>query len=441
MSVIVVGLNHRTAPVEIRECVAVQPHMLKSVLLKFYQIPGIAECVLLSTCNRLEVYLVTESSEYGYEAVIKLMSELSDLDIDLLKPYIFVHQNGDAVRHLFGVASGLDSMVMGESQIAGQVKDAVAAAMQAGTSRVVLNRLFRCAIEASKRGRTETEIASGAVSVSFASVELAKKIFGSLKDRSAVVLGAGKMSELTARHLVENGIRSLIVASRTVDRAKVLAKKVNGRAVTWKEAIENLNGCDVVISSTSADGYILDKNIVSKAMQQRKNRSMFLIDIAVPRDIEPEVGEIYNVVLYDIDDLQAVVEANLERRKLEAEKVWRVIEEEVLGFLSWLNSLDVVPAIMALRERFQEVMETELGVRKLSGFSDGQKKLVLDLLRRYMNKLLHGPVTRLKEFSDTDEGLAHVASLSQLFGLKLDRLKETNSLLEKDKKTHKRLRS
>ena len=292
--------------------------------------------------------------------------------------------------------------------------------MEFGTSGRILNRLFRGAVEASKRARTETEIAAGAVSVPFAAVELAKKIFGKLDGQSAFVLGAGEMSELTARHLVENGVSSLSVASRTMARAKDLADAVNGRAMGWADALERLQEADIVISSTSAPNYVLEKDVVAEAMARRRNKQMFLIDIAVPRDISPEVGSLYNVVLYDIDNLQAVVGANIQKRQEEAEKAKLIVSEEVVAFESWQQSLDVQPAVVALRKRFHAMMQQELERAKLNDLSEEQQERVAMVLRQFTNKLLHSPTTQLKKLAEGGEGTEHVDTLIQLFNLAED---------------------
>ena len=417
MSVVVIGLSHRTAPVAVRDGVAVLPRAQKGVLLDVIQLPDVAECAVLSTCNRTEVYLVTEDVQAACESVLKVIGARAELDVASLHPHLFTHCDADAVRHLFEVASGLDSMVMGEPQIAGQVKEAGAAALEAGTSKTILNRLFRAATEASKRARTETEIGVGAVSVSFAAVEMAKKIFGKLDGHAALVLGAGEMSELTARHLMENGVKTLVVASRTLERAQELAERVHGRAVPWGDAMGDLHRADVVISATSAETYVLERDAVAAAMQRRKNRSMFLIDIAMPRDIAPDVGALYNVFLYDLDDLASVVGANMEKRKYEADRARGIIAEEVLTCVAWINSLGVVPTIVALRQHFQAFMESELAHARLADLTDEQRVQVENIIRRYMNKLLHKPVIRLKEAAEAEDGLAYVEALNYLFDL------------------------
>ncbi len=441
MSIVVVGLSHRTAPVEIRDGVAVPDHALRSVLEKLSRLPAVAECALISTCNRSETYAVTGAPEVVREGMVEMLCDLADLEPDQLRKHLFMYHDADAVRHLFEVASGLDSMIMGEPQIAGQVKDAGAAALEAGASRTVLNRLFQTAVEASKRARTETEIGVGAVSVSFAAVELARKIFGNLDGHSALVIGAGEMSELTARHLIENGVRSLLVASRTQARAQELAERVNGQAMGWGQAMQNLHRADIVISSTSAPAYVLRRDAVSDAMQRRRNRQMFLIDIAIPRDIEPEVGELYNVLLYNIDDLQSVVGSNLKKRQEEAEKVRVIVGEEVASFHSWLNSLGVVPTIMALRKHFQEMMDAELDRAKLADLTDEQKTKVAGLVRRYMNKLLHAPVTRLKEATDSSDGLSYVDALMHLFDLQVEEDGKSTAAGEERERQMERVRS
>ena len=416
MAVVVVGVSHHTAPVDVRDRFAVPTADYPVALSDLAAVTHVNEAALISTCNRTEAYAVADDGDAAVSAIGAHLCERAGDDVDF-RTHLFSHQGRDAVHHLYQVASGLNSMIMGEPQIAGQVKDAGARAMELGFSGRILNRLFRGAVEASKRARTETEIAVGAVSVPFAAVELAKKIFGNLEGKNAFVLGAGEMSELTARHLVENGVSSLSVASRTMSRAQELADAVNGRAMGWSETLERLQEADIVISSTSAPNYVLEKDAVAEAMSHRRNKQMFLIDIAVPRDISPEVGTIYNVVLYDIDDLQAVVGANIQKRQEEAKKAEAIVVEEVAGFEAWLQSLDVQPAVVALRKRFHGIMQEELERAKLNDFTDEQLERVAMVLRQFTNKLLHTPTTRLKKLAEEGEGTEHVDSLIQLFNL------------------------
>ena len=416
MSIIVVGLSHHTAPVEIRDRVAFPAHQLGEAASRFGSDP-VRECVIVSTCNRCEVYAVAEDADAACAAVVGRLCEAHGLVRAEVEGHLFCLRETEAVRHLFRVACGLDSMIVGEPQIAGQVKDGHAAAGGSGAAGVVFNRLFQMAAEVSKRARTETEIGMGAVSIPFAAVELAKKIFGKLDGQRALVIGAGEMSELTARHLVANGVRSLRVTSRTLERARELADRVGGEALPFEEGMSRLHEAEVVISSTSASGHVLRRDAVAQAMQRRRNQPMFLIDIAVPRDIEPEVGDLYNVFLYNVDDLQKVVGDNIARREQEAVKAQAMVEEQIGAFHAWLSSLEVVPTIVSLRQRFEATMSAELERARLSGFSEEQQKRVSALLRSYTNKLLHGPVTRLKEASEAGDGLSHAHAVRYLFEL------------------------
>ena len=417
MSILVVGLSHHTAPVDVRDRVAFTAQNLGRALSGFREDSDVRECVILSTCNRSEIYVVADDPETASDKVIARLCDFHGQPRTELEGHLFFLREGEAVRHVFRVAAGLDSMIVGEPQIGGQVKDAHAAALNSEAAGVVLNRLFQMAAETSKRARTETEIGAGAVSVPYAAVGLAKKILGDLKSHTALVIGAGEMSELTARHLVANGIRSLRVTSRTTERARELSDRIGAEAVAFGGALERLHEVDVVISSTGAPHPILRRDAVVEAMQRRRNDPMFLIDIAVPRDIEPEVGSLYNVFLYNIDDLQSVVGINLAKREREASKVNTIIEEQAKAFSSWLNSLDVKPTIVTLREQFEAIMKAELARVKLTGFSEEQQQKVHSLLRGFANKLLHDPVTRLKEAADAGDGMLHVHAIRHLFGL------------------------
>ena len=416
MPVVVVGVSHHTAPVDVRDRIAILSTNYPTALVELSKLPVIEEAALISTCNRTEAYVVSEDVDNAIKVVQKFFCDQAGGENDLIA-YFFSHHGSEAVRHLYQVTSGLNSMIMGEPQIAGQVKEAGARALDLGTSSRILNRLFRGAVETSKRARTETEIAAGAVSVPFAAVELAKKIFGDLEGQHAFVLGAGEMSELTARHLVENGVASLSVASRTIARSKDLAEAVNGRAMGWEDAMNRLHEADIVISSTSAPNYVLEKEAATAAMSKRRNKQMFMIDIAVPRDISPEVESVYNVVLYDIDDLQAVVGANIQKRTEEAEKAKDIVLVEVDAFEGWQQSLDVQPAVVALRKLFHEIVEDELDRAKLNDLSDSQRERVAVVLRQFTNKLLHTPTTQLKKLAQEGQAAEHVDSLIQLFDL------------------------
>ncbi len=419
MHILAVGLSYHTAPVEIRDKVAFLPHGLDESLEALKSQEDFKESLILSTCNRSELYAVCEDAGSGRERLFSFFSDFHNVDLEELKPYLFCLVDGEAVRHTFSVACGLESMVMGEPQIAGQVKEAHQRAMERKTTEVLLNRLFMAAAEVSKRARTETRISEGPVSISFAAVELAKKVFDRLEGRTALLIGAGEMSELTAIHLSSNGISSIIIANRTLERAAQLAERIGAKPVAFQEGINYLDKADIVVSSTSAPYYVLGADDVARVMRRRNNNPIFFIDIAVPRDIDPEIGNLYNVFLYNIDDIESVVSDNLMKRQEEAQKARVIIDEELEKFLSWWGSLDVVPTIKSLREKFQKALDMELNrlKSKMDNLSYEQKEMVLMLMRGYMNKLLHSPTTRLKEAVNSNDGLEYVSSIRYLFDL------------------------
>jgi glutamyl-tRNA reductase len=332
---------------------------------------------------------------------------------------LYIHCGSDAVRHLFRVASSLDSMVMGEPQILGQVKDAYRQCVEGNASGVIMNKLLHHAFRAAKRVRTETAIAQNAVSVSFAAVELAKKILGHLQGRTILLIGAGEMSELAARHLIQHGAERIIVANRTYARAVRLAEEFHGIPVDFEHLEEKLQEVDIVISSTGAAGYIISKEMIQAALHRRKNRFLFLIDIAVPRDIDPAAGEVDNAYLYNIDDLQEVVDENVRGRLKEAEKAEQIIDEEVVKFTDWFSTLEVVPTIVSLREKVEGIMKGELE-KTLSGMQhlgDEERKNIEILASSIVNKILHDPITGLKEESQESSAIPFVAVLRRLFKL------------------------
>ncbi|MDP3013201.1 MAG: glutamyl-tRNA reductase, partial [Candidatus Subteraquimicrobiales bacterium] len=350
MLLLLVGLSHKTAPVEIREKIAFSENKLVGALNSLLKYDTISEAVIISTCNRSEIYVATNDIDKGKKNVIDFLSSYHGLKPKEITDFLYFKIALDVVYHLFRVASSLDSMVVGEAQILGQVKEAYTRAFEAGATNVILNRLFRHAFSVGKRVRTETEIGESAVSISYAAVELAKKVFENLEGKTIMIIGAGKMSELTAKHLLASGVTSVIVSNRTYDKATELAKQFNGRAVRFDEYINYMVEADIVISSTGAPHYVIKKEDVVKVMQLRKHKPIFFIDIAVPRDVEPEVNNVYNAYLYDIDDLESVVEVNILERKREAEKSETIVNAEVEDFFAWLNVLEVAPTIAALKE-------------------------------------------------------------------------------------------
>lgn len=419
MHITVIGLSHKTAPVEIREKLSFPSQEQPDALLALMSFDAVLEAVILSTCNRTEVYAVVTEESKGKAALTDFLTQYKNIDPGEVTKHLYSHDSGNAVRHLLRVVSSLDSMVVGEAQILGQVKEAYSYALDAGATSTIFNRLFRHSFEVGKRARTETEIGESAVSISYAAIELAKKVFGSLEGRTVLILGAGKMSELTAKHLLSNGASAVLVANRSYDRAVELAAKFDGTAVRFDERIDAFARADIVISSTGATHYVVYKDDVARAIHERRHRPIFLIDIAVPRDIEPEVNDLDNVFLYDIDDLQQVVDANLSERMKEAEKVEHIIEREIDAFVAWVSTLDVVPTITALREKAERIRtaEMEKALNKLGDLSEQDVNTLNAMTTAIVNKLLHAPIVRIKEHATTEEGYVYVDSLRHLFNL------------------------
>ncbi len=426
MHIMVVGLNHKTAPVEIREQVSISDLELDDVLSTLRQTRTILESVALSTCNRTELYAVVSSARAGEDFLVRLLQErCRDMDTDL-RAHLYVKYGQAAVTHLMEVAAGLDSMVIGETQILGQVRNAFLAASDAGNTGALLNQLFRKAIHIGKRAQTETTIGQSAVSVSYAAVQLAKKILGDLKGKNVLVLGAGKMSRLTAQHLVSAGVQSLFIANRTYSRAQELAAEWNGTAVSWEEVEETLAVSDIVISSTGSKQYVLTKGMVDTALKRRHRKPCVLIDIAVPRDIDPEVGMIRNVYLYDIDDLENVVAANLAERERQAEVVGKMIQTALREYSEWLSEQEVVPLIAAIRAKGVEIQASvmESLKRKLPNLTDHELELIHKHTMSIVNQLLRNPIQNMKELAIANGGAQHVRIFAELFGVKEEDLRK-----------------
>ena len=420
MEILCVGLNHETASVAVRERLAFTEESLASSLGWLKSFPGIREALVLSTCNRVEFYLVAGEPSTGETAVHDFLWEKLSLQPADWQSYLYTYSQGEAVAHLFRVASGMDSMVIGEPQITGQVKEAYRHATQHKTVGNIFNRLLHKSFYVSKRVRTETELASRAVSVSYVAVELAKKIFDDLGEHAVMLLGAGEMAELAARHLVGQGISQLFVASRTADHAERLAREFQGRPVPLESIDEYLPKVDILICSTAAPGYLLDLRRVREALRERKQKPIFLIDMAVPRNIDPRVNDLENVYLYDMDDLQNVLQANLEERKRELKRAEVIVQEEVRLFDLWLNTLDLVPTIVALRKRADEIrryeLEEALSIVK-SPLTLEQRSVVEAMSQAIVNKLLHEPIVQLKDAEKRGEAGELADALSRLFAL------------------------
>jgi glutamyl-tRNA reductase len=419
MKLIIVGMNYKTAPLELRERLQNACADMDVVLSDLMRHSAVKEAIWLSTCNRVEIIARVGNADHDEDFLKNFMGRLGGFDAAETGEYLYVHRGGDAVRHLFRVTSSLDSMVMGEPQILGQMKEAYRIAVDCHATGVLLNRLAHHAFLVAKKVRTETGIAGNAVSVSYAAVELAKKIFGSLKGKSVLLIGAGEMSELAARHLIRQGVERIHISNRTLARAQEMADEFHGVAVSFDSFPYLLPEMDIVVASTGAPGYILTKEMVVAALKKHKERLLFMIDIAVPRDIEPQVGDIDNVYLYNIDHLQDVVDANREMRKAEALRAEEIIAEEVEAFVKWFNSLSAVPTIVALREKIDGVVNGEMG--RFSGWIDGleeeDRAHVEWLVSSIVNKILHDPITGLKEESRERDELPYVAEIRRLFKL------------------------
>ena len=418
MHLTLVGLSHKTAPIEIREKLTFPAHRQADALSSLIATPEVAEAVILSTCNRTEIYALTATDASG-DAVVDFLADYHGLDRHELARYLYHAQGEAAVRHLFRVVASLDSMVLGEAQILHQVKESYQASFDNGACGRVFNKLFRQSFEVGKRVRTETEIGENAVSISYAAVELAKKVFDTLEGRTILVVGAGKMSELTAKHLVSQGVHSVLVANRTYERAVELAERFEGEAIRYDDLFTRMSDADIVISSTSAAHFVVRKADVAGAMRGRGGRPLFLIDIAVPRDIDPEVNNLSNVFLYDIDDLNGVVEANLEERMREARRAEIIIEEEISSFDAWLDSMEVVPTVAAMRTRAEAMRQEELAraLKRLGSLSEKEIRTVEALSEAIVNKMLHGPTARLKVVAAEKDGYVYVEAARRLWGL------------------------
>jgi glutamyl-tRNA reductase len=419
MNIVVVGLSHKTASVDIREKVAFAPTQMEKPLKALLALEDVAEAVIVSTCNRVEIYISTRDIAGGMARIKRFLADYHQIPAETLEPHLYTHHGEAAIRHVFRVASSLDSMVVGEPQILGQIKTAYGYAAEYKTSGIILNRFLHKAFSVAKRVRTETKIASSAVSVSFAAVELARKIFGDLSDKTVMLIGAGEMCELAAKHFITNGVRGVMVTNRTYERAVKLADEFEGKPVPFDDLFDQLHKADIVLSSTGATHFIIKPKDVEEVIRRRKMKPMFFIDIAVPRDIDPKVNDVENVYLYDMDDLQGVVASNLQQRAEEAKKAEAIIDEEIGQFHKWLSNLEVTPTIVALRSKFEEIRKAELE-KTLAAWKelppDGAKRLEA-LTAAIVNKLLHPPTATLKRAGQGGRTDLHIDALRTLFEL------------------------
>lgn len=418
MGILLVGMSHKTAQVELREKLSMPEEKIPGLLAKLKS-PNVQECMILSTCNRVEILAHCEHPAKGIDEIRNFLGSEHQTSPEALAPHLYILQDEEAIRHIFEVASSLDSMVVGEPQILGQIKNAYNSAFESRATGPVLNRLMHKAFFTAKRVKTETRIAQSAVSISYAAVELARKIFEDLDDKTVMLIGAGEMIELAARHLMNNGAKDILVTNRTYSRAVSLAQDFNGSAIRFDGFAGSLIRTDIIISSTGSQNYILRHDDVKEVLYQRRNKPILMIDIAVPRDLDPEINKIDNVYLYDIDDLQSVVDTNIQQREKEAEKAFEIVAQDVQAFVKWVASLDVTPLIVLLRERCEEIRRKELDktLPRLNGISGKEEKAIEDMAAAMVNKILHGSLQALKSDRSDEEKALLARVLKEIFQL------------------------
>jgi glutamyl-tRNA reductase len=416
MQLALVGLSHKTAPVEVRERLAFDNDALRLALKSLVGRRDVSEAMILSTCNRVEV--VAESPDD--RLIREFLCEFHQISPDDVSKHLYSLRNADAIRHVFRVAASLDSMMVGEPQILGQVKEAFRIAADTGTVGMHLSALMNRAFAVAKKVRSETGISQSAVSISYAAVELARKIFGDLSGKTVMIIGASKMGELTAKHLKRNGVSSVLVTNRTFEHAVELAQVFEGAAVSFEHFTDHMDRADIVISSTGAPHFIISRSVAEQIIHRRKNRPMFFIDIAVPRDIDPTVNEIDNAFLYDIDDLQQVIDENLKERMKEASRAEEIIDSEVQAFCLKMQSREVVPTIVQLRDNLEKIRrdEIERNRRYLKDLSPEQQAAVDHITKSFANKILHTPIEELKRMAHDPDGPHYVDILRRIFNIK-----------------------
>ncbi|WP_342511062.1 glutamyl-tRNA reductase [Sporosarcina sp. FSL K6-1522] len=435
MHTIVVGVNHRTAPVEIREKLAFAEAELPQAMQTLQQQKSILENIIVSTCNRTEIYAVVDQLHTGRYYVKSFLAEWFNIPLEKISTHLIIHENDGAVEHLLRVSAGIDSMVLGETQILGQVRDSFLTGQEIGTTGTVFNELFKQAVTFAKKAHTETAIGENAVSVSYAAVELGKKIFGSLNRKHVAILGAGEMGELAIKNLHGSGAGKVTVINRTLSKAEELAEKFGGAAKSMQELQCSLLEADILISSTGASNFVIDYERMQLIDRLRKGKPIFMVDIAVPRDLDPRIGDLPNVFLYDIDDLQGIVEANLADRKRAAEEIGLMIEQEIVLFKEWLATLGVVPVISALRQKAHRIQsETMASIEnKMPDLTDREKKILSKHTKSIVNQLLKEPILQVKELAMDAKSEEKLALFQQLFGIDEEVLNEKEALAQQAK--------
>ncbi|HMC77741.1 MAG TPA: glutamyl-tRNA reductase [Vicinamibacterales bacterium] len=418
MRLVAVGISHRSAPVELRESVDFSRGGLDRALTALAATQLAREAVVVSTCNRAEIY-ATAVSDAAAPACARFIADYHGVPWDTIAPHVFMLHGADAARHLFRVAAGLDSLVVGEPQILGQVKDAFAAASGLKHAGALTTRLFNTAFTVGKRVRSETGLGEGAVSVSFAAIALARKIFGNLTGLNVLILGAGEMAALTGVHLKAQQVRQITITSRTLATAEALATELGGRAVPWSSLGQALTAADIVVTATGAAEPVLSRRAIEEAMRPRRSRALFIIDIALPRDVEAAAGQVDQVFLYNIDDLQSIVQENLARRAAELEHAERIVAEELARFAAWMQSREIIPTVIALRQRFETIRRAELQrlEPKLAALPPDARARVDEITHLIVEKLLLTPTERLKAINDETQAVNYADAVNKLFSL------------------------
>lgn len=442
MHILSVSLNYQQTPVQIRERFALAEDQLTDALLKLRHSKSVLECIIVATCNRTEIYAVVDQLHTGRYYIKTFLAEWFNVEKGDFESHLDIKENGDAIQYMFEVPVGLQSMVLGETQILGQVKDAFFTAQETGTTGTIFNQLFQHIIATAKRAHAETEIGQNAVSVSYAAIELGKKIFGRLDQKAVLILGAGKMSELTAKHLTSNGVKKVYVANRTLSRAEELAQRFSGKAYELSQIDQCLKHVDIVISSTGSKEYVLTKSDIEQVMSKRQDHPLFLIDIAVPRDLDPAIHDVENAFLYDIDDLNGIVEANLQERQLEAQKISRMIEQEIVEFEKWVQTLGVIPMITALRKKALSIQEETLEsiLNKCPDLDEREIKVIKKHTKSIINQLLRDPITRVKELAAEKDSKESLELFSQIFALEQELLEQEQLQKQEAEEKERKLR-
>lgn len=439
MHIIALSLNYRKASVEERETVAFKDEEVVHALHELREQKSVLEAVLLSTCNRTEVYIVSDQAHTGRYYSQKFLADWFQVELETIKNLADVKEGSEAIEHLFKVTAGLDSMVLGETQILGQIRDAFFMAQEEHTTGAVFNRLFKEAITVAKRGHNETDISKNAISISYAAVELAKKIFNNVKESRVLVVGAGEMAEQSLLNLTSNGMHEVTVINRSLEKAEALAERFHGTAKPMDMLEAELALSDIVISSTAAQNYVITEDLMRKVLKHRKSSPLIMMDIALPRDIEPEVSGLNNIYMYNVDDLQGLVDANLSTRQHEAEKIELMIEDSIRDFDEWINMLGVVPVIQALRQKALSIHEETFKSveRKMPDMSEREKTVVSKHMKSIINQMLKDPIIYTKEIAGDRKREKKLSDIESLFGIE-DLVSEIEDV-EKENQQAKRL--